>query len=114
MIKPLANCQSSGESSFLCSKSSQRLSLTNKELTMMRMTSKLRGSRTVLTLDMVPMGESPFLCFIDIFRHNSSELPLRYKTHNLSEDILSCMYLSIGFDSVAKMQTSEVNRQSLI
>ena len=55
---------------------------------------------------MIPVGESPFLRFVNIFRDNSSELPLRHETYNLSEDILSCMHLSTEFDSVAKMQIS--------
>lgn len=55
---------------------------------------------------MVPVGECPFLRLVDIFRDNSSELPLRHKTYNLSENILSCMHLSTEFDSVAKMQIS--------
>lgn len=38
---------------------------------------------------MIPMGESPFLCPVVMLRNNSPELPLRKKRGDLSENILS-------------------------
>ena len=55
---------------------------------------------------MVPMGKRPSLGFVGILQHNSSELPLRQKTHNLSENILSNVHLCSIFDTDAKMQNS--------
>jgi len=55
---------------------------------------------------MVPMGERPFLGFVGILQHNSSELPLRQKTHDLSENILSYVHPCSIFDTDTKMQIS--------
>lgn len=55
---------------------------------------------------MIPMGERPFLGFVGILQHNSSELPLRQETHYLSENILSNVHSCSIFDTDAKMQIS--------
>lgn len=59
---------------------------------------------------MIPVGESPFLRFVDIFRHDSSELPLRQEQCDLSEDILSDIHFRTCFDSGTKMQISSLGQ----
>ena len=59
---------------------------------------------------MIPVGESPFLRFVDIFRHDSSELPLRQEQCDLSEDILSDIHFRTCFDSDTKMQISSLGQ----
>ena len=59
---------------------------------------------------MIPVGESPFLRLVDIFRHDSSELPLRQKQCDLSEDILSDIHFRTCFDSGTKMQISSLGQ----
>ena len=54
----------------------------------------------------VPVGERPFLGFVEILQHNSSELPLWQKTHNLSENILSNVHPCYIFGTDTKMQIS--------
>lgn len=46
------------------------------------------------------------LGFVGILQHNSSELPLRQKTHDLSENILSYVHPCSIFDTDTKMQIS--------
>lgn len=55
---------------------------------------------------MIPVGKRPFLGSVGILQHNSSELPLRQKAHDLSENILSNVHLCSIFDTGAKMQIS--------
>ena len=59
---------------------------------------------------MVPVGESPFLRLVVVFRHDSSELPLRQKQCDLSEDIQSDVHFRTCFDSGTKMQISSLGQ----
>ena len=49
---------------------------------------------------------APFPGFVRILQHNSSELPLRQKAHDLSENTLSNVHSCSIFDTDAKMQFS--------
>ena len=55
---------------------------------------------------MVPIRKSPSLCFVEMSLDYSSELPLRQKTRDLCENVLSHKRLCTDFGSVAKMQIS--------
>ena len=54
----------------------------------------------------VPVGKGPFLGPVETLQHNSSELPLRQKAHDLSENILSNVHPYSIIDTDAKLQIS--------
>lgn len=59
---------------------------------------------------MIPVGESPFLRLVDIFRHDFSELPLRQKQCDLSEDGLSDIHFRTCFELGTKKQASSLGQ----